>query len=190
MIASLEGQLAAHGADHVVLVVGGVGFKVSVPLNSPVGEIGATLFLHTLMIVREDAISLYGFPSVPERELFERLISVSGVGPKLALAILGGMTSDRLRTAVASNQPEAFTRISGIGRKTAEKIIFELKDKLKGADGLIAATAGADVNKDVYEALLGFGYTPTDAQAAIRAIPQDAPNTFEDRIRLALQYFM
>lgn len=191
MIASLQGTLAHQAVDHAVIVVGGVGFRVAVPLNSALGSSGDEVFLHTIMIVREDAISLYGFTSTGERELFERLISVSGVGPKVAMAILGGMTIDRLRTAIASGQPEAFTRVPGVGKKTAEKIIFELKDKLRGADGLImAAAVGGDVNKDVMDALLSFGYSASEAQTALNSIPKDAPNDFEERIRLALQYFV
>lgn len=191
MIASVQGKLSHQAADHAVIVVGGIGYKVFVPLNNSLGEKGDDVFLHTIMIVREDAISLFGFTNTAEREIFERLISVSGIGPRLAMAILGGMTIDRLRSAIGSGQPEAFTRIPGVGRKTAEKIIFELKDKLKGADGLVVAASGSgDVNKDVLDALLQFGYSTSEAQTAINSIPKDAANDFEERIRLALQYFM
>jgi Holliday junction DNA helicase RuvA len=192
MIASLEGTLAAINSDHVVLVVGGVGYKVFVPANTLSASTGDPLFLHTLMIVREDAITLYGFATTAEREAFERLISVSGVGPKIALGILGSMSLERLFYAVGSGQVDAFSRVPGVGKKTAEKIIFELKDKLKGADGLIPAASGgsSDINKDVFEALLGFGYSASEAQAALKSIPADALDVFEERIRLALQYFV
>lgn len=190
MIASLQGKIADVRPDHVVVVVNGVGYKVAVPINSVAGDVGDEVYLHTLMIVREDSIALYGFNSVADREIFERLISVSSVGPKMALAILGSMTIDRLRSAVAGGQPEAFTRVPGVGKKTAEKIVFELKDKLKGADGLITATAFTDVNKDVLDALISFGYSVAEAQAALASLPPDTPNDFEERMRRALQYFV
>ncbi len=119
------------------------------------------------MIVREDSLTLYGFSTLAERDLFDRLITVSGVGPKLALAILGTMSIDSLRNAVGSGQPELLTRVPGIGKKMAEKIVFELKDKLKGADGLISAGAVSDVNRDVLDALIGFGYSIAEASAAL-----------------------
>lgn len=190
MIASLEGKIAHEAADHVVITTSGVGYKVFAPTGSVPGDVGDTTFVHTIMIVREDAITLYGFGTPIEREMFERLISVSGVGPRMALNILSVMAIDRLHTAVASGQHEAFTRVPGIGRKTAEKIVFELKDKLKGADGLIPASAGGNVDKDVLDALLSFGYTTAEAQQALRSIPADTPNELDTRLRKALQYFV
>jgi len=190
MIASLEGKVAYTHADQMVIVVNGVGYKVSVPVGSVSVNVNDPVFLHTLMIVREDSMTLFGFGTTAERETFERVLSVSGVGPKMALAILGTMTIDRLRNAVATGQYEALTRVPGVGKRTAEKIIFELKDKLKGADGLISSAAVSDVNQDVLDALLAFGYSQTEAQAALAALPADMPNTFEDRMRGALQYFV
>lgn len=190
MIASLQGVVGSSSFDHLVVVVGGIGFKVYVPFNTVAAADGDDVFLYTLMIVREDAITLYGFGTPAERETFERLISVSGVGPKMALAVLGTLSIDRLRTAVASHQVETLTRVPGIGKKTAEKIIFELKDKLKGADGLISAAPLTDVNKDVLDALTSFGYSVSEAQAALAAIPPDTPNEFEERMRQALAYFV
>ena len=190
MIASLEGRVAAAYVDHVVVVVGGVGFKVFVPRNTVSVREGDDVMLHTEMIVREDSISLYGFVTLAERDTFDRLITVSGVGPRLAMAILGTMNIDSLRNAVASGQPELLTRVPGIGRKMAEKIVFELKDKLRGADGLISATAVSDVNKDVLDALVGFGYSIAEAQSALEALPPDTPDNFEERMRRALQYFV
>lgn len=190
MIASVEGTIAAAYSDHLVVVVNGIGYKVSIPRNTVAVLEGDHVHLHTEMIVREDLIALYGFGTLPERDTFVRLITVSGVGPKLALAILGTMSIDSLRNAVASGQPELLTRVPGIGKKMAEKIVFELKDKLKGADGLISAGAVSDVNKDVLDALIGFGYSIAEAQAALEALPPDTPNTFEERMRRALQYFV
>ncbi|MEP7291379.1 MAG: Holliday junction branch migration protein RuvA [Chloroflexota bacterium] len=189
MIASIEGIVAASYADHLVVVVGGIGYKIFVPRSTIVME-GETVHLHTEMIVREDAITLFGFVNLPERDTFIRLITVSGVGPKLALAILGTMSIDSLRNAVSSGQPELLTRVPGIGKKMAEKIVFELKDKLKGADGLISSGAVSDVNRDVLDALTSFGYSIAEAQAALEALPPDTPNNFEERMRRALQYFV
>lgn len=190
MIASLEGKVAASYSDHVVVVVGGVGFKVFVPRNTVNVLEGDEVMLHTEMIVREDSIALYGFVTLAERDTFDRLITVSGVGPRLALAILGTMTIDSLRNAVGSGQPELLTRVPGIGKKMAEKIVFELKDKLRGADGLISATAVSDVNKDVLDALIGFGYSIAEAQEALASLPPDTPENFEERMRRALQFFV
>ncbi|MCS7069900.1 MAG: Holliday junction branch migration protein RuvA [Anaerolinea sp.] len=190
MIASLRGIVASSSFDHLVVVVGGVGFKVYVPLNAVSVREGDEIFLHTLMIVREDSITLYGFSSPAEREIFERLLSVTGVGPKMALAVLGTLSIERLRTAVASQQIDVLTRVPGIGKKTAEKILFELKDKLKGADGLISVAPLSDVNKDVLDALTAFGYSVSEAQAALAAIPPDTPDDFEERMRRALAYFV
>src|SRR5664279_2849348 len=190
MIASVEGKVAAIYADHLVVVVGGIGFKVFVPRNTIVAREGDEVQLHTEMIVREDLIALYGFASLAERDTFTRLITVSGVGPKLALSVLGTMSIDSLHNAVASGQPELLMRVPGIGKKMGEKIVFELKGKLKGADGLIRAGTLSDVNRDVLDALVGFGYSIAEAQSALEALPPDTPNNFEERMRRALQYFV
>lgn len=190
MIASLQGTLGARGLDQVVVVVNGVGYRVQVPRASIGAAEGEMIFLHTEMIVREDALTLFGFITSAERDLFNLLITVSGVGPKLALAVVGTMSLDGLRNAVASGQPDALTRVPGIGKKLAEKIMFELKDKLKSADGLIAASAFGDVTRDVIDALTGLGYSVSEAQAAIAAIPADVPQNFDERLRAALQFFL
>lgn len=189
MIALLHGIVASQKPDHLVVLVTGVGFKVYVPVNTYAVE-GESITLHTLMIVREDLIALYGFSTPEEREVFERLIAVSGVGPRTAVAVIGTLGLDRLRTAVASGQVDVLSRVPGVGRKTGEKIILELKDKLKGADGLIAVSPLSDTNRDVLDALTGLGYSPTEAQSALNSIPAGTPDSFEERLRLALQYFM
>lgn len=190
MIASVEGIAAAVYPDHLVVAVGGIGYKVFVPRSTVIVSEGEAVHLHTEMIVREDLIALYGFGTLAERDTFVRLITVSGVGPKVAMAILGTMSTESLRNAVSSGQPELLTRVPGIGKKMAEKIVFELKDKLKGADGLISAGAVSDVNKDVLDALTSFGYSIAEATAALEALPPDTPNNFEERMRRALQYFV
>jgi Holliday junction DNA helicase RuvA len=191
MIASIEGKLTTSAADHVVLVASGVGYKIYVPQGAVAATPGDLIYLHTTLIVREDSLTLYGFPSLAERDFFEVLISVSGIGPKLGLAILSTLSIDHLRNAIATGQPEVLTRVPGVGKKTAEKIAFELKDKLKGADGLLVAGAAfEDINKDIIDALTALGYSVAEAQAAITALPKDAPKDFDERLRLALQYFI
>lgn len=191
MIASIQGTLTLIGADYIVVAAGGIGYKVFVPHGAVDALIGDEILLHTSMVVREDALLLFGFPTVSERDLFEMLITISGIGPKTGLAILSTLSIDHLRNAAATGQPEILARVPGIGKKTAEKIMLELKDKLKSADGLIAPGAAfEDINKDVIDALTSLGYSVAEAQAAISALPKDAPKTFDERLRLTLQYFV
>lgn len=190
MIASLEGKVAHAAFDHVVVVVNGVGYKVFTPRGTYSLLEGDSVYLHTEMIVREDSMSLYGFASTAERDVFNKLIMVSGVGPKVALSVLSSISIDTLRNAVSTGQPELLGRIPGVGKKLAEKIVFELKDKLKGADGIIAASSAGSVDKDVMDALTAFGYSVAEAQAALNSIPPDTPRDFDERMRRALQYFI
>lgn len=191
MIASIQGRVAAVHKDHVVILVSGVGLKVYAPHTALDHlDAGDETFLHTVLIVREDLFALYGFAAAVEREIFETLLKVNGVGPRLALAILSTISVDHLRGAVYSEKADILMRVPGVGKKTAEKIIFELKDKLRGVDGLIVASAYTDVNKDVIDALTSFGYSIAEAQAAIQSLPPDMPNDFEERMRRALQYFV
>lgn len=190
MIASIQGKVASTGRDHVVLVTGGIGYKIFAPYPTleRIDSSGET-FLHTVLIVREDSMTLFGFATTVEREVFDILLAVNGVGPKLALAILSTLSIDNLRNAVISERSDVLTRVPGIGKKTAQKILIDLKDKLK--IGLDAAPVDAfdDVNSDVLDALIVLGYSIVEAQTAIQALPMDAPQTVEDRVRLALQYF-
>jgi Holliday junction DNA helicase RuvA len=190
MIASIQGIIAASSADHLVVVTGGIGYKIFAPVAALGHGAGEEILLHTSMIVREDNISLYGFPSTAERDLFERLITVSGIGPRTGLAILSTLTIEHLRNAVAAGKPDLLQRVPGIGKKTAEKIIFELKDKLKGASGIIVTGALEDTTMEVIEALTALGYSVAEAQAAVASMPPDAPTDFEGRMRAALQYFI
>lgn len=189
MIDSVQGYVSGVGADYVVVVVGGVGLRVySTP--AAISAQGSDLLLHTVLIVREDALTLYGFTTESERDLFELITSVSGIGPRLGLAILSHMSIDRLRQAVLNKQPELLTRVPGIGKKLAEKIVFELRDKLRGAGGAAAPSgAAADVDADVMEALITFGYSQSEASAAIGSIGTDVAGDFEERMRAALAYF-
>lgn len=189
MIASLQGKVASTHSDHVIIVVNGVGYRVYAPHSTLERLDAGEVFLHTEMIVREDAINLYGFATLAERDLFDTLLKVNGIGPRMALSILSAISVDQLRSAIFSERAEILMRVPGVGKKTAQKIVFELKDKL--AAGLESAPAMAfdDTNSNVVDALVALGYSIVEAQTAIQALPPDAPNTVEDRIRLALQYF-
>jgi Holliday junction DNA helicase RuvA len=189
MIASLEGRVAAVHADHLVLVVNRVGYRVYLPSSALRQNIDDELFLYTSLVVREDSMTLYGFLTAPEQDLFETLITVSGIGPKLAIAILGTLTPDHLRSAVVGEQPDVLVRVPGIGKKMAQKIVLELKDKLAAGMGDLPLVAFSDVNADVLDTLVALGYSIVEAQTAIQALPPDAPDSVEERVRLALQYF-
>jgi Holliday junction DNA helicase RuvA len=191
MIASIEGRVAATYPDHVVIVTNGIGYNVYMPSSALTRTLeNETLFVHTHLIVREDALTLYGFPTVAERELFEKIITVSGVGPKLALAIMGTLTPDHLRNAVVTEQPDILTRVPGIGKKMAQKIVFELKDKFKSDGALVTVSGFSDINADVLDTLVALGYSIVEAQSAIQSLPADAPQDVESRVRMALQYFV
>jgi holliday junction DNA helicase RuvA len=132
---------------------------------------------------------LFGFATTTEREVFEILLSVNGVGPKLALAVLSTLSIDNLRNAVIGDRADILTRVPGIGKKTAQKVVIELKDKLKLGLDTAPVSAFDDVNSDVLDALVVLGYSIVEAQTAIQSLPIDAPHNVEDRVRLALQYF-
>jgi len=196
MISSLRGTvLQLNPPASLLIEVGGVGFKVLNP-SSVFDDLdgahtGRTVFLHTHLIVREDALTLYGFSSPEQRSLFELLLTVQGIGPRLALAVLSYLSPDVLRRAVAHEQAEVFDRVPGVGKKTAEKIVFALKDKLgSAAEGALAGvTSVSDVDTEVLAALTTLGYSIVEAQAALQSIPRGEGKDVEDRIRLALQYF-
>lgn len=190
MISSLRGLVLHIGDDSLVIEVGGVGFKVFVPTSvfekMEVGNVG---FLYTHLVVREDALILFGFASEDQRKLFETLLTVQGIGPRLAISVLSFISPDNLRRAVSMDQPEALTRIPGVGKKTAEKIVFSLKDKF-GTD-LALGEGGpiTDIDTEVVTALTALGYSVVESQAALQSIPKDAPKEIEERVRIALQYF-
>lgn len=191
MIASIQGKTTVKESDHLVVVVGGLGYKVFAPHTTMEKTLlDDDVFLYTHLIVREDSLTLYGFATTAERDLFEVLISVNGVGPRMALSILSTMSIDNLRNAVASERPELLTRVPGIGKKTAQKILFELKDKLPtGLDAVPVGGPADDLTADVLDTLVALGYSIVEAQSAVQSIPPDAPENVEERVRLALQYF-
>ena len=190
MIASLRGQVQELTTDSVILEIGGVGLHVFVP--SPVldqMQLGDTAFLYTYLVVREDALTLYGFQTKEERQYFNLLIGVNGVGPRSAISALSVLSTDAMRRAIFHEQAEVFTRVPGIGMKTAQKILLQLQDRVPAEAGMEPVTAFSDADSEVLNALTALGYSVVEAQAAIQSIPRDTDEDVEIRLRLALQYF-
>jgi len=193
MIAQLRGTLADKRPNQVLVDVGGVGYLVHIPVSTfyALGDLhsNVTLLIHTQ--VREDAIALYGFLSSREKHLFELLISASGVGPVLALKILSGMSVDDLVPAVRAGDLVRLTRIPGVGRKTAERMVVELKDKLEAVvveTEKPAATSPAGIEADVISALVNLGYDGRAAETAVGEAKREAgAGNFEKLLRGALQ---
>ncbi|MGD0575602.1 MAG: Holliday junction branch migration protein RuvA [Anaerolineales bacterium] len=189
MIASLRGRVEQVEEGRLVVEISGVGFQVAVP--GPVAEharVGQPVALFTRLLVREDALALFGFETADQRMLFDLLLGVEGVGPKVALSLLSHLPSEAFRQAVARGQPERLTGIPGVGRKTAEKIVFHLKDKIHALAG--AEESGwVEADADILAALTSLGYTALEAQSAIQSLPRDAPVDAESRLKLVLQYF-
>ncbi|HJS19445.1 MAG TPA: Holliday junction branch migration protein RuvA [Anaerolineales bacterium] len=190
MIATLRGEISQIEDNALVLEVGGVGLRVFVP--APLRgrmKTGEALLLYTHLVVREDALTLYGFESQADRELFNLLLGVDGVGPKVALSVLSSMTLDAVQRAVFADEGDILSRVPGVGKKTAQKMALHLKDKLKPTDALAKVAAMSDTDSEVLAALTALGYSVIEAQTAIQSIPRDAPDDVEERLRLALQYF-
>lgn len=190
MIASLSGRIQEKYPDSLVVEVGGIGLQVFVPatLRDEV-RIGETLFLHTHLVVRQDAFSLFGFETREAKEFFNLLLGVNGVGPRLALTVLSTLSPDAIRRAIFHEQAEVFNRVPGIGKKTAQKILLQLQDKIKPEIGLEPVATFSDVDGEVLDALTALGYSLIEAQTALQSIPRDTPQEVETRLRLALQYF-
>jgi len=190
MISSIRGIVAQKTDEALVVLVGGVGIEV---LASRIAlehcHEGEETYLITRLIVREDALILYGFGSEPERDLFDVLIKISGVGPKLANTIISTLSFDNLRQAVMGDRAEVLTRVPGIGKKTAQKIMLELKDKFPvGLDAIPMGSFDDGVNTDVMDALVALGFSVVEAQTAVQSLPIDAPDVVDERVRLALQF--
>ena len=189
MIASLRGRVSATRPGAIVLDVGGVGYLVAATASAVrrAGDAdGAEITIHTHLHVREDTLQLYGFASTAERSLFELLLGVSGVGPKAALAIVSGFAPDQIRRAVATGDHALFTSIPGIGRRTAERVVVDLKDKVGAVESAAAPAegGGGDGHAAARDALVGLGMSVAEAEAALRDVDEDAP--IEERVRLAL----
>jgi holliday junction DNA helicase RuvA len=184
MIASLRGRVVARRLDGVVLDVNGVGYLLQTTLRAlRKAQGGEEVALDTYLHVREDALQLYGFAEPAERELFELLLSVSGVGPKVALAIVSNSTPGELRRAIALEDETRFVAIPGIGKKTAQRILLELKEKLGPVEELVGDGSGTDLV--ARDALVELGYSVQEAERALSATDPEAPP--EERVRQALR---
>lgn len=183
MIAALRGEVIARGADHVVVEVNGVGYKVFVPRH-PSGD---QVLLHTHQVVREDDESLYGFESRDELALFEMLITVSGVGPKAGLAILSVARPAEIAAAIGSQDTSVLARAPGVGKKTAERLIVDLKEKIGRVTGVSAPDGAVRSEDDAHIALVALGYTASEAASALRSVPPQGKVSTEERIAAALR---
>ncbi|MDI6695607.1 MAG: Holliday junction branch migration protein RuvA [Anaerolineales bacterium] len=190
MLSIVNGRVLEIYPDSLVVGLGGIGLQVFVP--APLRDRlhpGDEIFLHTYLAVRQDALNLYGFETRDERELFVLLLQVDGIGPRSALAVLSTLTPDAIRRAIFHEQPEVFTRVPGVGKKTAQKILLQLQDRIPVISGLEPSTAFGDEDAEVIAALTALGYSVVEAQAALQSIPRDTPPDIETRLRAALQYF-
>jgi holliday junction DNA helicase RuvA len=189
MIASLEGTVSQILEDSLVINVGGVGFRVYVPKNvSKEAELYKSRSFFTYLVVREDALTLFGFETLEERDLFVLLLGANGVGPRTGLAIISTMSIGLIRKAILADEADLFTRVPGVGKKTAQSIVLQLQGKIKGEIPEIDHST-RDIDTEVLDALTGLGYSVVEAQSAIQMIPKDAAKDLETRLRLALQYF-
>ena len=194
MIASIHGVLEARRADSAIIRVGGFSLRIFTPSStlSRLGEPGAEVSLYTPFLVREDGMALYGFNGEEERDAFEKLITISGVGPKIALALLSMMDARTLFKAIADEDQQRLGMVPGVGKKLAAKLVLELKGTLPSLvalGGTSALSSGGKIQSEVLEALMGLGFSAAEAQAALLKIPQDRPMTLEEQITYALRSF-
>lgn len=200
MIGRLKGSVIEKQPPYVLLDVGGVGYEAQAPMTSfyPMPAVGEQVILHTHLSVSENAHQLFAFYTLDERKLFRTLIKVSGVGPKMALAILSGMPVNEFVQCVAEGNSAALVKVPGVGKKTAERLIIEVKDKIKGWDSLdstvatfgdaIANSPQSSMTADAESALIALGYKPTDAAKVIAKVQKDVSiESSEELIRLALK---
>ncbi|GIZ11495.1 Holliday junction branch migration protein RuvA [Pseudomonas sp. NCCP-436] len=198
MIGRLRGTLAEKQPPHLLLDVNGVGYELEVPMTTlyRLPALGESVTLHTHLVVREDAQLLYGFAEKRERELFRELIRLNGVGPKLALALMSGLEADELVRCVQAQDASALVKVPGVGKKTAERLLVELKDRFKAWAAMPAiaplvvepqgAPAVSSAENDAVSALISLGYKPQEASRAVAAVKQDGLSS-EDLIRRALR---
>ena len=190
MIATIRGEIIQKEDDALIVETNGIGMRVHVPASlRESAKVGERMLFYTHFVVRQDAMSLYGFETLSERDLYTLLLSVSGIGPKLGLAILSAITPDTVKRAVFNEEHEILNRVPGVGKKTAQRIILALQDKLKPTDALAEVASMSDADSEVLAALTALGYSVVEAQTALQSLPKDAPNDVEERLRLALGYF-
>ncbi len=190
MIASVRGEIAQIEDNAIVIEVGGVGLRIqtSAALRARL-QAGTVILLYTHLVVRDDSWSLYGFETQAERDLFTLLLGVDGVGPRTALALLSGASLETIQRAVFNEEVDLLGRLPGIGRKTAQKIVLYLHDRLKPISTLEKVAGLTDADSEVLAALTALGYSVVEAQTALQSLPPDAPADVEERLRLALRYF-
>jgi holliday junction DNA helicase RuvA len=189
MIAAVRGEVMVRRADHVVVDVGGVGYRLTVSAETLKGvpATGREVFLHAELISREDSLTLYGFSSEEERDLFRLLITVSGVGPKVGIATLSGGTARDLLRAIASGDAKRFQAVPGIGKRTAERIIVELREKVAGAleeEVAVAAAEQGDARALARDGLVNLGYAPLEAEQLLDGVEGSEP---QDLVAAALR---
>jgi holliday junction DNA helicase RuvA len=195
MISHLRGTLLEKHPNQIVIDVHGVGYEITIPVSaySSLPEQGGPVHMHIYQHVREDILALYGFPSKDDKALFEKLISVSGIGPKLAITALSGLTTEDLVAAIRSGAVEQLVRIPGVGKKTAERMVLELRDKLGPLTASQAASgapksAFSSIEEDVISALMNFGASRASAEAAVtKARSERESNEFDALFRRALK---
>lgn len=194
-VARLRGTVEEKGADWAIIGVGGIGLVASLPATAADAlVIGQPTALYTHLHVREDALTLFGFATRDDLVLFEQLISVSGVGPRVALGLLSTLDHAQLTLAIAGGRADVLRKVPGIGQKTAERLVLELRDKVTPpAAGSDVSAAGASASKqadtEVVAALMGLGYSQSEASQAAERLPRDADLPLEERIRTALGFF-
>jgi Holliday junction DNA helicase RuvA len=191
MIASVRGIIEAVSTDHAVINVGGMGLQVFMPAStlSIIGGVGQQARVFTQMVVREDAILLFGFATEEELKLFQLLQGVSGFGPRLALTLLSAMSAEQLVSAIAGGSMELLTSVPGIGKKLAGRLILELKDKIAAGAVMVRVVPVGEGDGDIVGALLSLGYSATEASRAVASLPRDEKLDIEDKIKMALGYF-
>ena len=189
MIASISGTIQQIEPTSLVIAVGGVGIRVFVPRTvlENTGGTGRAVQLYTHLVVREDDLSLYGFNSDEDLQLFLVLLSVNGVGPRVALSVLGTLSPELLKNAVMREDSAVLQRVPGIGKKTAERIMFQLRDRLDLTSTTATMPLISDVDADVIDILTGLGFSIVEAQSALQHIPRDLPG-IDERVQQALQY--
>jgi Holliday junction DNA helicase RuvA len=186
MIGRVQGIVAEKSPPHIIVMCHGVGYEIDVPMSTfyHLPRTGDEVTLLTHMVVREDAHLLFGFLTAAERTAFRQLLKISGVGPKVALSVLSGLSVDDLAHAVSAQDATRLTKVPGIGKKTAERLVLELRDKLPLAAGSPRADS-TPANTDVVTALLALGYNDREAQSAVKSLAADVP--LADGIRAALK---
>jgi len=191
MISSIKGKLESLSGESAVINVGGIGFQVYMPTStlSQLGAVGEEVKLYTYLHLREDNATLYGFGSADELGLFQTLIGVSGLGPKLALAMLSTMDVEKLIMAIATGSADLLTVTPGVGKKVANRLILELKEKVGAGWITTPAAELAQEDADVLAALTHLGYSATEATRAVATLPSSSDLSLEEKVKLALQYF-